>query len=72
MNGADKKILTETLDIVIRLEERMKSIDEKLFMLPCHEHEKRMRTLEQWKYWVVGITAGITLTFKLLWERLFK
>jgi hypothetical protein len=72
MNVSERKLLTETRDIVIRLEEHMKSFDEKFGNLPCMEHEKRVKELENWKWYIVGISSAVGIFIKTLIDRIFN
>ena len=64
------KILSQTRDITIRLEERMKSIDEKLKFFPCIDHENRIRETEKWRWKAIGIFSVVMFIITIIINKL--
>lgn len=69
VNGSEKKVLYETRDMVIRMEEHIKSIDEKMSCLPCQKHDDRIKDNERWRWKAVGAIALIIFLINLFVDK---
>jgi len=46
-------------DLLIRLDEKMNGLLEKITPLAA-DHESRLRTLERWRWIVIGVASGLS------------
>lgn len=72
VNGEERKMLRETREIVIRLDEHIKSLDENLSHLPCSKEEERISKLEQQWWKVVGGVSVAVFIINFMLDKFMK